>query len=139
MATKPAAPVNRVATMTGDVSATLTEDGCTTIANGKLTVKDLDAGQAGTKVLSNVAGTYGTFSVDANGNWKFTLDNSRAATQALASGESATDSFIVYSIDGTASKTVTVTVLAAMMLPLLPAQQLVQWLKMPRTTQPLAS
>lgn len=44
---------------------------------------------------SQLGGTYGTLNVDQTGTWTYTLDNSRAATQALAQDQHATDTFTV--------------------------------------------
>src|SRR2546430_14604211 len=59
-------------------------------ASGRLTVSDVDAGQ-GTFVVApaaSLAGTYGTFTFNAaSGAWSYTLDDSRAATQALTQGQ----------------------------------------------------
>ncbi|MFM2112686.1 MAG: hypothetical protein RLZZ271_1346, partial [Pseudomonadota bacterium] len=96
--------------MSGATTGSVVEDAASSVVTGKLNVSDRDAGQAGTRVISSASGTYGTFTVDANGNWRFTLDNSRSSVQALSAGEKVTDCFVVYSIDGTACKTVTVTI-----------------------------
>ncbi|WP_304502635.1 retention module-containing protein [Bordetella sp. LUAb4] len=77
--------------------------------SGKLNIVDPDAGQAAFVVQTNVAGQHGAFSLDANGNWHYTLDNTDAKVQALAAGEQLTETFTVTSIDGTTS-TVTVTI-----------------------------
>ena len=53
---------------------------------------------------------YGTFTLDAAGNWTYSADNTQAAIQGLAVGESVTDSFTATSSDGTASQLVTVTI-----------------------------
>ena len=58
------------------------------------------------------AGTngYGTFTLDAAGNWTYTANDSQAAIQQLGAGQSITDSFTAVSSDGTASQLVTVTI-----------------------------
>ncbi|MCL1060478.1 VCBS domain-containing protein, partial [Shewanella gelidimarina] len=43
--------------------------------------------------------TYGTFAVDADGKWTYTLNNDDADTQALAEGESETLTFVVRVMD----------------------------------------
>jgi VCBS repeat-containing protein len=101
---------NDVATINGDTRASLTEDSAHTVARGELEVHDRDHGESAARVVTNQAGTYGVFSVDAGGHWTFVMDNSLAAVQALAQGEKGTDSFVVWSKDGSASQTVTVTV-----------------------------
>jgi VCBS repeat-containing protein len=101
---------NDVATICGDTCASLTEDSAQTVARGTLNVSDRDTGESATRVITNQAGTYGSFSVDACGNWTFIMNNSLPAVQALAEGEKGTDSFVVWSKDGSARQTVTVTV-----------------------------
>ena len=54
--------------------------------------------------------TYGTFTLDATGNWTYTADDSQTAIQQLGAGQSITDSFTAVSSDGTASQLVTVTI-----------------------------
>lgn len=44
---------------------------------------------------SVLGGTYGSLVVDQSGKWTYDLDGSRAATQALAEGEQAVDTFTV--------------------------------------------
>src|SRR5207302_1426632 len=56
------------------------------------------------------AGTYGTFTLAANGNWTYTASDSQMAIQQLGAGQSITDSFTAVSSDGTASQLVTVTI-----------------------------
>ncbi len=100
---------NDVASIKGDTRATLTEDSPHTTARGELEVKDQDHGQSSVQAVASQAGTYGSFSIDAKGHWTYVMDNSLAATQALAQGEKGTDSFVVWSQDGSASQTVTMT------------------------------
>lgn len=100
---------NDVASIKGDTRATLTEDSRHTTARGELEVKDADQGQSSVQAVASQAGTYGSFSIDNKGHWTYVMDNSRAAMQALAQGEKGTDSFVVWSKDGSASQTVTVT------------------------------
>ncbi|WJI42129.1 VCBS domain-containing protein [Mesorhizobium opportunistum] len=69
---------------------------------------DVDAGQAHFAAVAPaaLAGTYGNFSFDsATGVWGYTLDNSKAATEALNAGDTQTDTLTVSSLDGTASQT----------------------------------
>ncbi|MBI2768980.1 MAG: hypothetical protein HYX47_05130 [Burkholderiales bacterium] len=101
---------NHKATMSGDTRGTLQEDGCTNIARGDLDVKDADKGEAQVQAIASKAGKYGKFSISADGNWTYVLDNGLAATQALGEGRKVTESFVVLSKDGTASQTVVVTI-----------------------------
>lgn len=62
---------------------------------------------------SVLTGQYGNLNVNQSGEWTYTLDNGRAATQGLAAGQTATDVFTVQVADehgATDSQTVTVTV-----------------------------
>ena len=62
---------------------------------------------------TNVAGRYGTFTVDASGNYTYTLNNSLPAVQGLGVGESLTDTLTFTVTDNhgaTASNTLTVTI-----------------------------
>ncbi|MFY3317960.1 VCBS domain-containing protein, partial [Achromobacter ruhlandii] len=70
----------------GDDAGTVQEDKIYT-ANGKLDVTDKDAGQATFQPQTDFAGKYGTFSIDANGNWTFKLDNDAKAVQQLGAKE----------------------------------------------------
>ena len=101
--------VNDVATITGSAGGAVTED-VTLAVSGALTVSDVDIGQAHTQVIANQAGAYGSFSVDANGNWSYSLDNASASVQGLTEGQIATETFAVSSLDGTAIQHVTVDV-----------------------------
>ncbi|MCB1431674.1 MAG: VCBS domain-containing protein, partial [Alphaproteobacteria bacterium] len=100
---------NDGATITGDTSGTIGEDD-TSAVTGTLAVADPDTGEAHTVAASGTT-TYGTYSIDADGHWSYVLDN--AAVQSLDDGETASDSFVVTSKDGTASQTVTITVAGA--------------------------
>ena len=79
---------------------------------GALTIADVDQGQSNFTAQAGTAGIngYGTFTLDANGNWTYTADNSQTAIQQLGAGQSITDSFTAVSSDGTASQLVTVTI-----------------------------
>ena len=81
-------------------------------ACGTLSVTDKDSGENKFKpVTGSLDGNYGTFTFDENsGKWTYTLDNSRPATEALAEGDSKTESLTVYSFDGSDSYVIQVTV-----------------------------
>ena len=82
-------------------------------ASGKLTVTDVEAGQSTFKApaAASLKGTYGSFTFNAStGQWTYALDNSRAATQGLAQGVKVHDTLTVTSADGTATKTIDVTI-----------------------------
>jgi VCBS repeat-containing protein len=69
---------------------------------------------SGAGVNADVAGTYGTLHLNANGSYTYTLDNSKPAVQALAEGQTVADAFGYTESDNhgatsTASLTVTIT------------------------------
>ena len=89
-----------------------TADAGTLCATGQLTSTDVDNGATATW-SGAAAGTYGSFAVTAAGKWTYTLDNGRAATDALAAGETKTESFTVTVTDdkgATATQLVSVSV-----------------------------
>jgi VCBS repeat-containing protein len=78
-------------------------------ASGTLKVSDVDAGENKFQSPGNLAGTYGTFTFDAdNGAWTYTLDQSKA--DALEGGEPATDKLTITSYDGTATHDIKVDI-----------------------------
>ncbi|MBM6583936.1 VCBS domain-containing protein, partial [Microvirga sp. BT689] len=83
-------------------------------ASGRLTVADVDTGEAVFRAPASLNGTYGTFVFDAaTGTWSYALDNSRTATQALSGGQTVSDTLTVTSHDGTASHAIAVTLTGA--------------------------
>ncbi|MFY1856231.1 VCBS domain-containing protein, partial [Achromobacter xylosoxidans] len=67
----------------GDDAGNVKEDGNLT-TGGKLDVTDKDAGEATFNPQTDAKGDHGKFSIDANGNWKYELDNDDPKVQALA-------------------------------------------------------
>ncbi|CAB3683918.1 VCBS domain-containing protein [Achromobacter pestifer] len=100
---------NDAPVITGQTSGTVTED-YTLTTTGKLTVVDADVGQSGVAAQSNVVGKYGTFSIDANGNWTYTLNNSLTVVQNLPAGALLSESFNVTAGDGTTVQPITVSI-----------------------------
>ncbi|MGE8565149.1 MAG: Ig-like domain-containing protein, partial [Achromobacter sp.] len=100
---------NDAATISGSSSGQVYEDS-PVFASGKLTVSDPDANQSYVQAQASVPGKYGTFTVDANGNWSYQLNNALAEVQNLKAGETLTENFTVTSQDGTASSPVDVTI-----------------------------
>ena len=104
---------NDPAVVAGDRTGAVTEDSpAATVAGGTLTVSDPDAGGEGFRSQSAAPGTYGTFTLGAGGEWSYTLDNARAATNALTAAQTPTDTFEVFTADGT-RVVVTITVTGA--------------------------
>ncbi len=82
-------------------------------ATGSLTSSDADNSSAFTVTNSHVSTNgYGSYSVDASGNWTYTLDDSNATVQSLNVGQAVNDRFDVRSIDGTI-QTVLITIRGA--------------------------
>src|SRR4029077_2009482 len=84
----------------GDTAAALN-------SSGQLTITDPDAGEAHVVAQTTVHGTYGDFTIDANGAWTYT---GNGAHDELTAGQQVQDQFTVKSQDGTASATVTVKI-----------------------------
>ena len=106
------APVvtNTAAALAGAV----TEDAALT-TTGQLSATDVDAGATQTwSVQGATAGIYGSLALNsATGQWTYTLNNNAAVVQALAAGETHTESFTVRVTDDKgafANQTVVVTV-----------------------------
>jgi len=104
------APMADPALISGVAGGATVED-ATLVATGKLDVADPDAGEAAFQAQTNLAGAHGTFSIDAGGNWTYTLNNADPAVQALGQGQTLPNEvFTVRSVDGTtANITVTIT------------------------------
>ncbi len=98
---------NDAATFTGTSTGAVTEDPSTTgaiglNASGRLSVADVDAGEAQFTAANPVAlvGTYGTFTFDKDtGDWSYAADNSKL--QSLSKAGEATEKLTVSSADGT--------------------------------------
>ncbi|TLX79722.1 retention module-containing protein [Pseudomonas nicosulfuronedens] len=96
---------NDAAVIAGQTSGSTDETDAPVSLNGKLTISDVDS-PASFQAQANTAGTYGKFSVAADGTWNYVADS---AYNELKVGEHLTDSFTVLAADGT-STTVTVTI-----------------------------
>ncbi len=106
---------NDVPVITGDITGSATEPGdgvAGTTATGTIAVADVDDDESGTEVVTDGVSDlgYGTFTVDASGNWEFTVDEESLAVQALAVGDTLVETFTVTSFDGSASQEITVTI-----------------------------
>ncbi|MBR0717254.1 S-layer family protein [Bradyrhizobium liaoningense] len=99
---------NDAATVSSDAKSVTEGDTAATLnTSGQLTIVDPDTGEAHVVAQSNVHGTYGDFSIDANGAWSYT---GNGAHDELIAGQQVQDQFTVTSQDGTATGTVTVTI-----------------------------
>ncbi|MCW5319411.1 hypothetical protein GTQ43_39390 [Nostoc sp. KVJ3] len=103
--------VNDVATITGTATAAITEDTATPnlTATGSLTVTDVDAGQnIFNTTVTSATGNLGSLSITSAGAYSYSVANS--AVQFLGAGQTKAETFTVKSVDGTASKNITVTI-----------------------------
>ncbi|EJO27404.1 VCBS domain-containing protein, partial [Achromobacter marplatensis] len=85
---------------------------------GKLDVTDPDAGEAVFVAQTNAAGQHGTFSIDADGKWTYTLTNNDPAVQGLGAVKTLTETFTVTTADGTTGQVV-VTIVGTNDIPVL--------------------
>ncbi|WP_018749629.1 retention module-containing protein, partial [Chitiniphilus shinanonensis] len=77
--------------------------------SGKLDIVDPDAGEAVFNAGTIQDGPYGSLTIDAAGNWTYTLNNADPAVQVLKEGESIVRPITVTSADGT-THVITVTI-----------------------------
>ncbi|MDM9623576.1 VCBS domain-containing protein, partial [Rhizobium sp. S96] len=114
---------NDVPVISGATTGSVQEDvgviGQNLVAKGILGIVDVDAGESQFKAQTNTKGSYGSFSIDSNGNWTYTADNSQSAIQKLGADKSLTETFKVTSADGSASQTITVTIKGTNDLPVI--------------------
>ena len=101
---------NDAASISGTSTGTVTENGTSTAGN-TLTVTDVDTGENRFQTPASLSGTYGTFTFNAtSGVWGYTLNNAAANVQQLAGGQQVHDTLVVTSLDGTATRTIDVTI-----------------------------
>ncbi len=102
--------VNDNASISGIDGGGVTEDGNTT-TGGTLSVNDVDLGENFFKTPSSLAGTYGSFSFNpSTGAWGYVLNNNANIVQDLNEDDVTYDRLVVESADGTASKTIEVSI-----------------------------
>ncbi|MDO9150231.1 MAG: Ig-like domain-containing protein [Methylotenera sp.] len=89
---------NEPATFDGDDTASVTEDSGTYTVGGTLIVEDIDSSPA-VVVQNGTLGNYGSFSIDANGVWTYTANNS--LLQPLSTSAQATETFTITTAGGT--------------------------------------
>jgi VCBS repeat-containing protein len=101
--------VNDPAIITGETRGSVTEagsgnNGGTATVTGDLQASDVDNPNDAFQPVATAtasANHYGSYTVSPAGVWTYTLDNNNATVNALNSGSSLSDSFKVYSQDGT--------------------------------------
>ena len=113
---------NDAAVITGDTAGVVVEAGG--VANGtsgiSFVVGNLDAADVDNpsdswtviETPTRSANSYGTFTIDAAGQWLYILDDNNPAVQALNAGDTLTDTFTAVTVDGTA-ELVTIAIVGA--------------------------
>ncbi|MBF0296740.1 MAG: DUF4347 domain-containing protein [Magnetococcales bacterium] len=103
----------------GNMTGSVTEDGAN--ASGNLltgvtsetgvgiTVTAVRFGATNGVIGSGLAGSYGTLTLDANGNYAYALDNANATVNALPSGGTLTETFDFTVSDGTLTRSAQLT------------------------------
>ena len=91
-----------------DTGAVIEDGGATEAVSGALTISDVDTGE-NLFTAGAASGNYGSATIDANGNWTYTLDNANADVQALPAGATLNDVVTVAAIDGT-THDITITI-----------------------------
>src|SRR5207247_992291 len=88
---------NDVPVIGGVSTGAVTEDVNVVAGNistsGALTIADVDAGQSNFTAQAGTPGSFGTFTLAANGAWTYTANDSLPAIQQLGATQSLTDSF----------------------------------------------
>ncbi len=94
--------VNDDAVITGDNAGSVTENAGVD-ATGDLDHTDVDAGDDDDLWDTNVVaqGQYGTLAIGADGQWSYALDDANVTVDALAAGDTLTDTITVATGDGT--------------------------------------
>jgi VCBS repeat-containing protein len=93
--------VNDLAIIGGGDNASITEDSGAYEITGALSVNDLDQDESSFNAVTDFHSSYGTFSIDADGNWTYVLDNDNTDVAALDNTETLQDTITVTSADGT--------------------------------------
>ena len=113
-AISPVAPAP--AQFSGDLSATVTTSS-TDATTGTATVTDVNDGEDSFEEQTDIATTYGTFSIATTGGWTYTLDQANATVATLTSDDDdVIDSITLTSFDGTAT-TLSITITGADVVP----------------------
>jgi VCBS repeat-containing protein len=103
---------NDAAVITGPIAGQVDAKFGSPFVDGDLNATDFDnPNDVWTAVNSNTVtdGGYGTYTLTADGVWEYKLDRNNPDVKALAPGETLTDTFSVFTIDGTAQQ-VTITI-----------------------------
>jgi VCBS repeat-containing protein len=95
--------IDDLALIAGDDTGSVRED-FHLADSGKLTISDPDTGQIQTFIVHNnsnpLSGDFGKLTIDATGNWNYSLDNTNLQVQALTASQHLTDTITVQATDG---------------------------------------
>ena len=95
------------------LTGAITEDTATTSGTVRATDADGDDNKFTAAGSSNpISGSYGSLTINEDGAWTYTLDNSLAAVQALGQGATLQDGLAIQAADGTAG-TLVITITGA--------------------------
>lgn len=98
----------------GVVTESAGDNAGTAEARGTLFVTDPDSGENKLYAISSPELTsYGSYTVNASGEWIYTLDNSKKAVDDLTGVDTLTDTFTVFSADASTYQTITITIKGA--------------------------
>ncbi|MCP3857691.1 MAG: tandem-95 repeat protein, partial [Actinomycetia bacterium] len=86
------------ATISGE-GGTVIEDRSDSLS-GSLSITDINPGES-SFISETQSGIYGTFSIDTEGSWSYSLANEQSNVQQLGNNENVTETFTINSIDGT--------------------------------------
>jgi len=86
--------------LNGTNQATLNLDTSNT-ASGQLEINDPDFGESHFQANTNIAGSFGTGSIEENGQWSYQVDTNHAEISSLDSNTILHDTFVVTTADGT--------------------------------------
>ncbi len=95
--------------MSGAVTASAETDAVPQ-TSGTLTIADSDTGESRFNVQDETGGLYGKFSIDDDGLWTYTLNNTNTDVMALRADEILRETFTVTSLDSLATANVTITI-----------------------------
>ena len=95
-----------------EVSGTVTEDAAVNAAGNLMVTGIVTSNSSGAPgfMAETLTGEYGTLTIDGEGAWTYTADNSQPAIQGLSAGEPLTDTFIVTSDNGVTTTRLTITI-----------------------------
>ena len=102
--------VSNVTFIVGTIEGTVTENAAQTTATGTLIATLPDSTPAQFIVQAESVGTYGTFTLERNGDWTYTLNNGDVDTVALTMEAEGRDRFTAAISNNDAQRIVTITV-----------------------------